>query len=274
MQTGMTGMTGMQTGMQSQPFQQGGMGMIQQQPRQTGTQVFTLMPTNIVKFEKVETLEDSLKKIIRDIEFKFRQYDLKLEYSDSVIKNLQDNYKLLTSEGLKVVKCCKLVQDKKSKVNFLLQNLKSEIEQQGRILEKETKNYHILVDHPSMKITVPSDYFSLISKELEEKISQQIQQISDLEALVNLHYRKEYGSFQANSDLVEQTIKELYVTLIGLVHESAKIKEYVNLLKMKYFEMLKYNYGWKENEIENRFRHAMMGQEEKEVMFARDRANI
>ena len=42
-------------------------------------------------------------------------------------------------------------------------------------------------------------------KELEEKIVSQTQQISDIEALVNLHYRKEHGSFKVNSDLVETT---------------------------------------------------------------------
>jgi hypothetical protein len=254
-----TQQTGIQQGMQS------GVGMPSFPQRQISPQVFSLMPNNFMKLDKVETLPEDIQKIVKEIENSLRVYDIQLDYSSSVINTLYDNYKFLSAEGVKAIKFSKLINTKKSKINFLLQNLKLDINQQKILLEKGTRDYHIIVEHPNMKIQVPSDYFSLLNKELEEKISLQIQQISDLEALVNLHYRKEFGSFQINSDLVEQTIREMYVSLIGLVTEAARIKEYINLLKQKYFELMRYHYGWNEYDLEKRLRQALIVQDEKEI---------
>jgi hypothetical protein len=216
----------------------------------------TLPPTNIQKYDKIETLNVELIKTIKEIETSFRKNDMYLEQCESLISELRDNYKTLVSEGVKVIKYCKLINSKKSKIDFITQNLKNEIERNNDQIERCRKNYHIL-GHIPMKISVPSEYFIDLTNEIEEKISFQMHQISDIESLVNLYYKKESGSFKVNSDLVEENIKCLYECLIELVSEACKLNEYTKSIKNSYVEMMKYSYGWKEIEVENRFRHLM-----------------
>lgn len=241
------------------------------QQRTQVTPTLTLPPTNYLKYEKVESLNDDIKNIIKQIEATFRKNEIYLEQSEGLIKDLYENYKLLSSDGVKVVKYCKLINSKKSKVDFILKNAKGEIEHQNDQVERTRKNFHILKEHPNMKIMVPSDYFIELMKEIEDKISLQILQISDLEALANLYYRKEYGSFKINSDLVEETIKSIYNCLLNLVSEAAKLNEYVAILKSNYVEMMKVCYGWKEYEVENRMRQMISSlDEEKEKLIQRE----
>ena len=152
--------------------------------------------------------------------------------------------------------------------------MKSDVAQHVVLIDKERQNYHILLEQPSMKFQVPSDYFITLIKELEEKIEHQIQQISDSEALVDIHYRKEHGSFKVNSDLVEETIKEIYTCLIGLVTEASKINDYVKSLKQSYVEMMKFTYGWKDFEIENRIKHFLQSTQDQTENTMRDRGII
>lgn len=253
----------------SQQGFQGGIGMsslsLPLSNQQISPKVFSLTPNNFMKLDKVETLPEALQNIVKDLEKSLKSYDIQLDYSTSVINTLFEHYNFLNSEAVKVIKFCKLINTKKSKINFLIQNIKSEINQQNNLLEKSTKDYKIIVENHNMKIQAPNEYFSLLNKELEEKISLQIQQISDLEALINLHYRKEFGSFQINSDLVEQTIKELYTSLIGLVTEAAKIKEYVNIIKQRYTDLMRYNYSYNEYDLEKRLRESSLILEEKDI---------
>ena len=272
--SGFTGQTGFMTTSQvpqTQIAQQGGIMSMNQMQRSTGPQVFSLLPTNYLKYEKVEVLAEDIKNFIKQIETTFRQNEVKLNHTQALIEGLFDSYKTLNSEGVKLVKNCKLINSKKSKINFIIQDLKSDKNQQEVLLEKERRNYHILIEQPSMKIQVPSDYFVTLTKELEEKVVSQTQQISDIEALVNLHYRKEHGSFKVNSDLVEETIKEIYTCLIGLVTEVTKINDYVNLVKQSYIEMMKFTYGWKDFEIENRIKQFIQSTQDQTENTMRDR---
>jgi hypothetical protein len=272
--SGFTGQTGFMTTTQvpqTQIAQQGGIMSMNQMQRSTGPQVFSLLPTNYLKYEKVEVLAEDIKNFIKQIETTFRQNEVKLNHTQALIEGLFDSYKTLNGEGVKLVKNCKLINSKKSKINFIIQDLKSDKNQQEVLLEKERRNYHILIEQPSMKIQVPSDYFVTLTKELEEKIVSQTQQISDIEALVNLHYRKEHGSFKVNSDLVEETIKEIYTCLIGLVTEVTKINDYVNLVKQSYIEMMKFTYGWKDFEIENRIKQFIQSTQDQTENTMRDR---
>jgi hypothetical protein len=230
--------------------------------------VFSLLPTNYLKYEKISTLQDDIKKLIGKIELDLKNNEIFLDYADNMFKGLNENFKIISGEGVKVVKFCKLINSKNSKIKFILDTLKCEIDQQSELLKKERKNFHILEQHPTFKITIPSEYFFNLTKEIEEKMALQIQQISDLESLINLYYRKEYGSFKVNSDIVEELIRELYNCLISLVSEAARVNEYVNALKMTYMEMMKYNYGWKEVEIENRIRaHMALGEEIENIYY-------
>lgn len=262
---GQTGITGIQ-----QP-QQAASSMSYINP-QINTQamppVFTLLPTNYLKYEKISTLQDDIKRLIGKIELDLKNNEIYLDYADNMFKGLNENFKVISGEGVKVVKFCKLINSKNSKIKFILETLKNEIDHQSDLLKKERKNFHILEQHPTFKISIPSEYFFNLTKEIEEKMALQIQQISDLEALINLYYRKEYGSFKVNSDIVEELIRELYTCLISLVSEAARINEYVSALKINYIEMMKYNYGWKEMEIENRIRaHMALGEEIENIYY-------
>jgi hypothetical protein len=235
---------------------------------QTNPPVFSLLPTNYLKYEKISTLQDDIKRLIGKIELDLKNNEIFLDYADNMFKGLNENFKIISGEGVKVVKFCKLINSKNSKIKFILDTLKIEIEQQSELLKKERKNFHIIEQHPTFKISIPSEYFFNLTKEIEEKMALQIQQISDLESLINLYYRKEYGSFKINSDIVEELIRELYNCLISLVSEAARVNEYVNALKINYMELMKYNYGWKELEIENRIRaHMALGEEIENIYY-------
>jgi hypothetical protein len=241
---------------------------INSQLNQNNPQVFSILPSNYLKYEKISSLQDDIKKLIGKIELDLKNNEIYQDYADKMFKGLNENFKIISSEGVKVVKFCKLINSKNSKIKFILETLKNEINQQTELLKRERKNFNILEQHPSFKITIPNEYFLKLTQEIEEKMSLQIQQISDLEALINLYYRKEYGSFKVNSDIVEELIKELYNCLIGLVSEAARINEYVSSLKMNYIELMKINYGWTELEIENRIRaHMSLGEEMENIYY-------
>jgi len=237
------------------------------QQNQNNPPVFSLLPSNYLKYDKVSSLQDDIKKLIGKIELDLKNNEIYQDYAEKMFKSLNENFKIISSEGVKLVKCCKLINSKNSQIKFTLETLKNELNQQTELLKGERKNFNILEQHPSFKISIPNEYFLKLIQEIEEKMSMQIQEISDLEALINLYYRKEYGSFKVNSDIVEEIIKELYNCLIGLVSEAARINDYVNSLKLNYIEVMKFNYGWKESEIENRMRANLSSGEEIENIY-------
>jgi SMC interacting uncharacterized protein involved in chromosome segregation len=61
---------------------------------------------------------------------------------------LREDYKILVSDCIKVIKYCKLIDSKKSKIEFIIRNLKNEIEKQNFPIEIIRKNYHILEHLP------------------------------------------------------------------------------------------------------------------------------
>ena len=105
-----------------------------------------------------------------------------------------------------------------------------------------------------MKITVPSDYLDVMITEIQDFIQSQIDQISDLESLFELNYQKQSGNLHMNSDIIEQIIVSFYENLSGLTEETCRICEKVELIKQKYYIFLQRNLGWKDYEIENKFK--------------------
>lgn len=229
----------------------------QNQQFQNTNPIFTIPANNYTKYEKVESVP-FINELLKQVETSLQNNDINLQISENLITYLYEIFKNVTEEGQKLVKYCKLINSKKSKINFITTNLKNEVAKQSDMLEKEKRNYHILISHQSMKIASPSDYFVTLTQELEEKINSQIRTISDIEALVNLHYGKEYGNFNASSDLVEETVRNLYLILIDIVAECAKINEYVADLRSNYADFLKTGYGFKDYEIEGRIRQAIL----------------
>lgn len=216
--------------------------------------VLRLNSTNFLKYEKLGTLSDEIKKVVYNIETTFKNNEIAEDYANELVKQLQENFKLISAGGVKVIKLCKVIYTKNLKLKAMSQNLKQELKIQTDFLEKEKKNFNILEHHHAMKITVPSEYLFGLVHEFEQKMAIQMQNVSDLEALINLYYRKEYGTFKVEADIVEEVIKELYHSLTLLVSDAAKINEYVNILKANYAEYVKSNFNWSDFEIENRLR--------------------
>lgn len=225
------------------------------------TKILTLMPGNQTKYEKVNSLQSKeLKELIKQVELNFENNRLYLNNLESSIQTIQDNYKIIQSEAFNIAKFTKVINAKNSKLKFFLQNFENEIKLQNEVLNKNRDNCKILEHHPSMKISVPSDYLFNLVNEMEECVKSHIQQISDLEALFTLSYQKEMGTLKTNSDLIEQIIVSLYESLIGLTNETAHLCDAVERVKQIYYDFLRNNLGWKDYEIENKFRQSFNSQ--------------
>lgn len=221
------------------------------------TKILTLMPGNQTKYEKVNSLQSNeLKELIKLVEVNFENNKLYLNNLETTITNLQENYKIIQSEAFNIAKFTKVINQKNTKLKFIFQNFNNELKIQNEVLNKNRENCKILEHHPSMKINVPSDYLFDLVNEMEDYVKSQVKQISDLESLFNLNYQKEIGSIKMNSDVIEQIIVSLYESLIGLTNETSKICESVERIKQIYGDFLKNNLGWKEYEIENKFRQS------------------
>lgn len=221
------------------------------------TKILTLMPGNQTKYEKVNSLQSKeLKELIKQVEVNFENNTLYLNNLESSIQTIQENYKIIQSEAFNIAKFTKVINAKNSKLKFILQNFENEIKLQNEVLNRNRENCKILEHHPSMKISVPSDYLFNLVNEMEQGVKSQIQQISDLEALFTLSYQKEMGTLKMNPDMIEQIIVSLYESLIGLTNETAIICDAVERVKQTYYNFLKNSLGWKDYEIENKFRQS------------------
>ena len=215
------------------------------------------MPSNQTKYEKVISLQSNeLKELIKLVEVSFENNRLYLNNLDTSINSIQENYKIIQSEAFNIAKFTKLINGKNSKLKFILQNFKNELKVQNDVLNQNRENCKILEHHPSLKITIPSEYFLDLVKEIEDYSKSHIKQISDLESLFNLYYQKEMGSFKMCSDIIEHIIESLYESLIGLTVETSRICDTVENLKKIYYDFLKNQLGWKDYDIENKFRQA------------------
>lgn len=225
------------------------------------TKILTLMPGNQTKYEKVNSLQSKeLKELIKQVELNFENNRLYLNNLDSSIQTIQDNYKIIQSEAFNIAKFTKVINAKNTKLKFILQNFENEIKLQNEVLIKNRENCKILEHHPSMKISVPSDYLFNLVNEMEDCVKSHMQQISDLEALFTLSYQKEMGYLKMNSDVIEQIIVSLYESLIGITNETANLCEAVEKVKQIYYNFLRNNLGWKDYEIENKFRQSFSSQ--------------
>jgi len=219
------------------------------------TKILSLMPSNQLKYEKINYLKSKdLKEVIKMVEDHFENNRLYLNNFESIFSKIQENFKLLQTESFKIAKFTKLMNSKSSKLKFILDNFNNDIRYQNEILNKNRDNLKIIEHHPSMKITVPSDYLDVMITEIQDFIQSQIDQISDLESLFELNYQKQSGNLHMNSDIIEQIIVSFYENLSGLTEETCRICEKVELIKQKYYIFLQRNLGWKDYEIENKFK--------------------
>lgn len=219
------------------------------------TKILSLMPSNQLKYEKINYLQSKeLKEIIKIVETNFENNRMYLTNFESIFQKIEENFKFLQTEAFKIAKYTKLMNNKSSKLKFILDNMNNDIRYQNDVLNKNRDNLKIIEHHPSMKINVPSDYLENMINEIQNFISNQIDQISDLETLFDLNYKKQYGNMHINSDLIEQIIVSCYENLSALTEQTSKIVEKVEMIKQRYYVFLSKNLGWQDYEIENKFR--------------------
>ncbi len=244
-----TGLLQPQTTMTTQQPQQ-----VQQTIPQITTPILLLPQSNSFRYDKVESSSEDAKAIFKDIETSFQQNLIHLENAETMFKDMTTLYtSIFLPLGAETINYTKVTSSKKLSTNYIIETMRSEIEKEYHFSEKSKRNYSRLTTDPS-RIVTPSSYFLTLLEQLEEKLQLQIQQAAQIEAIINLHLGKEYGSFKVNSDILEETICAIYQCLMGVTTEAAKINERINYLAMNYINYLKNTYKKSEQEVENYMR--------------------
>jgi hypothetical protein len=246
------GQTSMPIGQQS-----GMVGMLQPQQQMSvlTAPTFSLSQTNSFRYDKVESLSDeNTKKLFKDIEKAFKDNSNYLDNAETYVKEISNYYsEFFLPAGNEAINYSKITISKKASMNYIIETLISEIEKEYHFAEKAKRNYSRLNNDPT-KIVIPSNYFFHLLEQIEETIKLQIQQASHIEAIMNLHLSKEYGSFSINTDILEETIAAIYQNLLGLATGAAKINETLQILTMNYINYMKTSFRKSEEEIENHMR--------------------
>lgn len=214
--------------------------------------VFTLPPTNLMRYDKISSLSsntEELKVIIGKIEENFKSNSILLDICNTDLKLMNDNFNEVINQGSILAKYARLINNKNVRIKLVVEKIKYEMRQQSDMLEKQKRNFNLLYEHNLPTITVPNEYFFELIQEVEDKIYFQMQQLSDLNALTTLYYKKEHGSFDTNPDIIEELIRDLNETLQYMIAESANLNDIANNLRRMYEEYMMTEFNMRENEI-------------------------
>lgn len=151
--------------------------------------VFQISSSNMMKYDKVESLSEESKQLVIKIENEINNNDILLDYTSKTIGDLYNEFSLIKKEGQKMLNCLKLIYTKYQKMNYIIEGLKNDVKTQNDFLENNIKNYNILHNYPEMKINVPSQYFTKLAIEFGEKMSNFKKELSELETIIELTYQ-------------------------------------------------------------------------------------
>jgi hypothetical protein len=151
--------------------------------------VFQISSTNMMKYDKVETLPQEVKSYVINIEKDINNNDILLDQTKKTIDDLYNEFGLIKREGQKMLNCLKLIYTKHQKICYIIEALKNDVKVQNDYLEINIKNYNILHNYPEMKINVPSQYFTKLALEFTEKMSNFKKELDELETIIELTYQ-------------------------------------------------------------------------------------
>jgi hypothetical protein len=214
----------------------------------------TLPYTNMLRFEKFNTLQvDSLKNIISKIEVDLKNNDIYIESCEKLLNKLNTEFKTFINNGSAIAKYSRLIENKNKKIKSIMHEVTNDLNIQGELLEKQKRNFTIIQNY-DLKIEVPNENFIRFIREIEENIALHLQASSEIDALINIFTKKENGSFDPNSDILEDLIKNLYTNLLMVTSESSNLNDFTNSLKIYYKDLLMSQFGMKENEVDERLK--------------------
>ena len=214
--------------------------------------ILTLQSSNSLRYSKIDQLTEATKEMAKRIQLDLQNNTLHINYAENLIKKLEQNFAVVKSEGINVVKFSKVINTKNTKIKLILNNIKSEMKKLNDSLEKEKSNYRVLELNNEMNIPIPNDFLLYFTSELEERMRSYSAQIEDIQTLINLYYSEENGSFSVNSDMVEELIVELYKCIKILLNDEAMLNDYVSNVKASFAELLK-SHGFNEYQIKAKF---------------------
>ena len=227
--------------------------MIQSQPIIISQKpLIALQTSNSMRYSKIESFNEEIKKAAQKIQIDLTNNSMHLNYAEKLIKKLEENFNIVKTEGIKVVKYSKVVNTKNTKIKVIIDNLKNEIKHLNDSLEKEKNNYRILESGSDLNITIPNNFLLTFTQELEDRMISYSTQIEDIQTLINLYYSEENGNFTINSDLVEELIIELYKCIKILLNDEAVLNDYVTSIQRHFIELLR-SYGFNDYQIKGRF---------------------
>ena len=227
--------------------------MIQSQPIITSQKpLIALQTSNSMRYSKIESFNEEIKKAAQKIQIDLTNNSMHINYAEKLIKKLEENFNIVKTEGIKVVKYSKVVNTKNTKIKVIIDNLKNEIKHLNDSLEKEKNNYRILESGSDLNITIPNNFLLTFTQELEDRMISYSTQIEDIQTLINLYYSEENGNFTINSDLVEELIIELYKCIKILLNDEAVLNDYVTSIQRHFIDLLR-SYGFNDYQIKGRF---------------------
>lgn len=227
--------------------------MIQSQPIITSQKpLIALQTSNSMRYSKIESFNEEIKKAAQKIQIDLTNNSMHISYAEKLIKKLEENFNIVKTEGIKVVKYSKVVNTKNTKIKVIINNLKNEIKHLDESLEKEKNNYRILESGSDLNITIPNNFLLTFTQELEDRMISYSSQIEDIQTLINLYYSEENGSFTINSDIVEELIIELYKCIKILLNDEAVLNDYVTSIQRHFIDLLR-SYGFNDYQIKGRF---------------------
>lgn len=214
--------------------------------------LIALQTSNSMRYSKIESFNEEIKKAAQKIQIDLTNNSMHLNYAEKLIKKLEENFNIVKTEGIKVVKYSKVVNTKNTKIKVIIDNLKNEIKHLNDSLEKEKNNYRILESGSDLNITIPNNFLLTFTQELEDRMISYSTQIEDIQTLINLYYSEENGNFTINSDIVEELIIELYKCIKILLNDEAVLNDYVTSIQRHFIELLR-SYGFNDYQIKGRF---------------------
>lgn len=212
---------------------------------------YTLKSNNSLKYEKLNNiLDQNQKNVVYNIEQTLNNNEIILENNDAHLNDLEETKKVLTQECNNLIKLSKVVTTTQKNYKLIVEGLERDFKEQVAQLHKIKKNFNLIENNSSIKISCPSEFFESVLKDLTIKVDSINTRLSELESLLSSTDMDEVN-FSSKEEGIQATIMAAHSFLINYYEESKNITDLVKKVKLKYFETM-LEYGMSQIEIESR----------------------